>query len=156
MRTPRRWRSRGRKGEMGLCIVPGGAEWGYIGFMRFRRRLALAEGIDLYRCESYVELMRDRPGYYLAPDYRTAIHHDHVIRWRDLKTPLRRLLNHSDCDGFLTPKECARILPRLRTIVESWPDRDARGEMDYDKQEGRKLVTGMEMSVATGRWMRFR
>lgn len=135
---------------MGLYIVPGGAEWSYHGFMRFRRRLAWAEGFDLFRCESYVDPVRDRPDYYMSPDFQTVIHEAHVIRWDDLKTPLRRLFTHSDCDGFLTPKECVNMVDRLETIVESFPDGD------YDKQEGRKLVAGMRQSIESGKWMEFR
>lgn len=135
---------------MGVCMSPGGACWSYGGFMRFRRRVAFVEGIDLFRCEYYVEAITNQPGYYRSPDYSTIIPEEHIVRWRDVSSKVKRLLTHSDCEGFLTPKECARMVDRLDEIVELFPDGD------YDKQEGRKLVAGMKACVETKKWMKFR
>lgn len=55
--------------------------------------------------------------------------------------PLVMLINHSDCDGELTPEECAKIAPRLRAVVELWKDQD------IDKGRALELAKGMEEAV---------
>ena len=105
---------------MGLRINPGGASWAYGGFMRFRERLAEAEGLVLgemvgFGGEKPWEFTSGNPVTTLAP-----------------------LLNHSDCDGYLSGWQCEEVLPRLRSIVASWDD------YDYDRRQGQALIAGME------------
>lgn len=114
---------------MGVTIRPGGASWAYGGFMRFRERLAEAEGIDL----------REMKGF--GGDREWELPNGQSV------TPLAPLLNHSDCDGYLAGYECASVLPRLKSIVESW---GADGSWDYDTQHGRLLVEGMEHCAQHG------
>jgi hypothetical protein len=58
--------------------------------------------------------------------------------WKNVKDPIVPLLNHSDCDGHLTPTQCKKAAPRLRELVEDWPDDD------YDKRSALELADGME------------
>lgn len=95
---------------MGLDFNACMAHWSYSGFNRFRERLAAAEGRSL---DSYFEM-----------DERA--------------TPLSPLLNHSDCDGDISPEDCATVAKALREIVMRWP------EDDYDRQHGLLLAEGME------------
>jgi len=44
---------------------------------------------------------------------------------------------HSDCDGELSPEDCAQVAPRLLELIKNWPDDD------YDKREARVLAEGM-------------
>jgi hypothetical protein len=61
--------------------------------------------------------------------------------WSDVvNDDLIPLLNHSDCDGELSPDECSKIAPRLRAVVAPWPE-------DYDKINALKLADGMEWCV---------
>lgn len=84
--------------------------WSYGGFNTFRRRLAQVVGLE------NIEVFWDLP-------------EDH---------PLHPLLNHSDCDGELTPQECQRVYHELRRAVASWPYED------YDRINGARLADAME------------
>jgi hypothetical protein len=53
------------------------------------------------------------------------------------------LLDHSDCDGILTPDECKKVAPRLRELVKSWPD-------EYDRNRALELADGMEQAAKSG------
>jgi hypothetical protein len=52
--------------------------------------------------------------------------------------PILILTEHSDCDGIISPADCARIAPRLRELMADWLDED------YDKEHGILLAEGME------------
>lgn len=58
-------------------------------------------------------------------------------------------LNHSDCDGWLTAKQCKLIAPRLHTILRLWPDED------YDKIRGLQLVRGMKQCAKANKKLLF-
>lgn len=90
-------------------------KWSYGGFNRFRERLAGEAGFqlqDFWKGEARPLAVRD--------------------------DPIEPLLNHSDCDGSLTPSQCRRVAPRLRELIASWSDDD------YDKQMGLLLASAME------------
>lgn len=97
-------------------------QWSYDGFSRFRERLARAEGFDLSE-------MRGFDG-----------HRD----WDEVTTDLAPLLNHSDCDGEMTPAECLEVYPRLEDIITAWGE-TGDPVLDYDAQNGRCLVEAMKM-----------
>lgn len=61
------------------------------------------------------------------------------------------LLNHSDCDGQLTPDECRAIAPRLREIVEGWND----FEWKYDREKAIELANGMDAAAANNEPLEF-
>lgn len=50
------------------------------------------------------------------------------------------LLDHSDCEGELSPEECARVAPRLRELVASWPP-------EFFVQEALSLAKGMDYAA---------
>ncbi len=114
---------------MGVSIRPGDATWAYGGFMRFRERLAEAEGLTL----------RDMVGFGGTKPWEFS--NGNPI------TTLKPLLDHSDSDGYLAAWECEEVLPRLRSIVGSWPDDD---EHHYDKRQAASLIAGMEHCVNHG------
>lgn len=114
---------------MGIDFSHGGAHWAYSGFHRFRERLSEAEGFDLNMMDGFG---------------------GSGVSWKTVETPLKPLLDHSDCDDDLSAEDCAGIWPRLSEIVETWPDGD------FDKQEGRKLVTGMVDCARSGQRLTFR
>jgi len=47
----------------------------------------------------------------------------------------------SDCDGYLTPRQCRKIYPRLLELVKNWDDDD------YDKQQAIELANGMKKAA---------
>lgn len=112
---------------MGIDFSHCEAHWAYSGFMRFRIRLAKEIGIDLMKMDGFGE----------APDYGG-------LPWDKVIDPIVPLLNHSDCDGELSPQECKLVAPRLRELVASWPDDD------YDKIKALELAEGMEFAADEG------
>jgi len=103
------------------------ARWGYSGFNRFRRAIASAAGINLDSMYGF----------------------NGSESWDKFKDePLVPLLNHSDCDGELTPEECAKVAPRLKELLAKLPDTPA---YDYDRCQGAHLVAMMEHSAKVGK-----
>lgn len=112
---------------MGIDFSHSDAHWAYSGFNRFRRALAQHEGFDLDRML----------GFTRAAD---------AVSWDTVTSPLKPLLNHSDCDGEMTPAECAQVAPRLREVVRAvWPD-----PREYDHAHGLLLAEAMERCAANG------
>lgn len=60
---------------------------------------------------------------------------------------LRPLLMHSDCEGDLSPAECAQVAPVLRRVVEAWKG-------DYDNRPMR-FVELLEECAAKGLTIEF-
>ncbi|AOZ91601.1 hypothetical protein [Paenibacillus crassostreae] len=112
---------------MGLDFNKGGAHWSYSGFYRFRVRVAETIGIDLDKMSGFASLT-DNSG----------------IGWDWVTDPVVPLLNHSDCDGGLTPDQCRSIAPRLKEIIANWNAPD-----DYDKAQAELLIEGMEYCAQT-------
>jgi len=113
--------SRGSK--MGLGFSGAGvkdtAHWSYSGFKSFRCRLAKEIGVDIYQLWNG---------------------HQHT------SDDILPLLDHSDCDGILTPAECAKVAPRLRQLVDKWNPRDF--DQGYDRENAIKLANHMDKCVS--------
>ncbi|HZZ77145.1 MAG TPA: hypothetical protein VFE62_01420 [Gemmataceae bacterium] len=105
---------------MGIDFSHGNAHWSYSGFHAFRKRLASTLGLDLDDMKGFGG---DRS-------------------WEDVTDHIKELLDHSDCDGELSPEACIRIAPRLRDMVTPWADDD------YDKINAMNLADGMELAAA--------
>lgn len=113
---------------MGIDFSHGGAQWSYGGFARFRKTIATHEGIDLAKMQGF----------------------GGSRHWDSVATPLRPLLDHSDCDGELSPAECREVAPALRRIVEAiW------AEDTYDRHSGLALAAGMEQAAAADEPLEF-
>lgn len=63
----------------------------------------------------------------------------------DKKEPLTALLNHSDCDGELTPKECAGIARRLRELLPDITGDDE--ETEYMRDKTIQFAEGCELAA---------
>jgi xanthine dehydrogenase molybdopterin-binding subunit B len=111
---------------MGIDFSHGGAHWGYGGFYRFRQCVADEIGINLDEMEGF----------------------GGTTPWKGIRDPICFLLNHSDCDGHLTVKQCQVVSPRLRELVAKWPD-------DYDRQNALRLADGMDEAAKKGRPLEF-
>ena len=113
---------------MGLDFDNAEAHWAYSGFFRFRQRLAAAIGImNLEQMENFGPMFEQQgPNRPLVP----------WDKW--LGDPIVDLINHSDCDGKLSAKQCAKIAPRLREIIAPWSDDD------HDKRQATNLAEGMD------------
>jgi hypothetical protein len=112
---------------MGLDFNNSDAHWSYTGFGRFRERLAEHEGFDLDQMAGFGG-ERD---------------------WSTVATDLKPLLHHSDCDGELTPEECALVGPRLYGIAMTWP------EDDRDRRNALLLAESMVECAESGESLEF-
>jgi hypothetical protein len=102
------------------------ASWSYSGFNRFRELVASKAGISL---DSMVGF-----GGQMA--------------WEDLAgEALLPLLNHSDCDGELTPEECKTVAPRLRELAPQLKDRS----YNYDECHALLLADMMDFAAKVGK-----
>lgn len=124
-------------GERSRCCP----HWSYGGFNDFRTRLAASEGFDLDEMQGFGK------GEYFTDD---RVHGTRP--WDEIDTPLKPLLNHSDCDGHLTPEECAQVAPRLREVVNGWPDTI---EHHYHRLSALNLAACMEACAAAGENLEF-
>jgi hypothetical protein len=87
----------------------------------FRRALAREIGMDLDKMEGWVEGGGGLP-------------------WDNVVDPIKDLLDHSDCDGHLTPKQCRVIAPRLRKLTAHW-------QPGPDKSKSGSMATGMDQAA---------
>lgn len=104
---------------MGLDFSHCDAHWSYSGFNRFRERLAESININLSNMYGF----------------------GGTDSWYGLNDDIVPLLNHSDCDGKLTIRECRKVSKRLRELVVTWDDND------YDKMQALRLADGMDLAV---------
>lgn len=110
---------------MGVNI--GRSQWAYGLFAEFRRELAALEGFELGEMRGF----------------------DGERSWDEVTTPLAPFLNHSDCDGDLSPEECAQVWPRLADLLPLLPQ-------EYDRINGAGLVEDMRECAASGQRLEFR
>jgi hypothetical protein len=104
---------------MGLSFSHCQASWYYTDFDNFRCKLAAEIGINLANMYGY----------------------EGTRSWNTINDDIVPLLNHSGCDGELTPEECRIVAPRLRQLVMKWDADDA------DKKKAYMLADGMESAA---------
>jgi hypothetical protein len=141
---------------MGLHFSHGNAHWSYMGFMRFRTKLAAEIGVALRCMENFAFTIYGEPCNELRLYKHEGTHPptklvgiQPVIKWSTVHDDIVPLLNHSDCDGILTPEECRRVAPRLRELVSRWPDDD------YDKIQALLLADGMDAAAEANEPLEF-
>jgi hypothetical protein len=74
--------------------------------MEWRIWIADQIGINLLDMEGY----SDR-------DYSNPKRKKGTIKWETINDDLKYLLNHSDCDGQISPLRCKKIADRLKEII---------------------------------------
>ena len=67
----------------------------------------------------------------------------------DMDDDLKFLLNHSDCDGELTVRECEKLIVRLGELVDKFDDED------YDKIKCGLFIEAMEEAVSKNEPLEF-
>ena len=145
---------------MGLDFSHCEAHWSYSGFMNFRTKLATQAGIALSCMSGFAGGTTGKSFEVLTisgeseergkmPGFDKYVGRQPVISWESIKDDIKPLLTHSDCDGELTPEECAKVAPRLRELVSNWPDDD------YDKINALRLAEGMDEAVKSGENLEF-
>lgn len=110
---------------MGLDFSHTEAHWGYIGFNFFRTKLAAEAGIALHCMDGFAADMLGRTYAKVRISGEDEngnmgpIGFQPVIKWSAVNDDIVPLLNHSDCDGELSPEECLKVAPRLRELVSA-------------------------------------
>lgn len=121
---------------MGLDFSHCDAHWTYGGFNQFRHRLASkAMGFEVDNIY----------------DHRNIVSYFRI-------DPIYKFLDHSDCDGILTPEEMKTIYPRLDELVDAMhlDCTDDNYDIMYDIINGKKLVEGMREAVSKNENLEFR
>ncbi|MFD0587662.1 hypothetical protein ACFQZE_06580 [Paenibacillus sp. GCM10027627] len=113
---------------MGLDFSHCEARWSYSGFNNFRKKLANELGFNLNEMQGF----------------------GGSRKFNEIKDDIVYLLDHSDCDGHITAKRCAKVAPRLRELVKTWDNED------YDKIKALELAEGMECAASMGEKLEFR
>lgn len=122
---------------MGLDFSHGDAHFSYGGFAEFRIRLAQEIGLDLHAMEGFTD------------SHRNTNRNRKPLSWTKVKDAIVPLLNHSDCDGELTVEECLTVAPRLRELVNDWP------EDDWDRKRAFELADAMEEAAKANESLEF-
>lgn len=107
---------------MGLDFRGSSAHFGYAGFHFFRTKLAKVIGIDYDKMQG------------LRSD------DDIGICWCTVKDPIKLFLTHSDCDGHLTAKQCLKIAPRLKELINL----NLKDFSEYEIKQGLQLADDMQ------------
>lgn len=86
----------------------------YSGFTEFRNKIALYAGYNLKsEIGSYGNIAS-----YIDLDWAQFTENNYKGVWKtEQKDPLIYLFAHSDCDGYIDPKEAKLLSPRLKEIV---------------------------------------
>lgn len=98
-----------------MNFVGSEANWGYQGFNKMRERLAVKIGINLRQMDGF------------GGD----------ISWDGIEDDVLPLLNHSDCDGSISYKDCARVAKRLKVLIKDWD------KYEYDTVNMKILIKTM-------------
>ena len=112
---------------MGVDFSHGVGSRSYSGFQLFREEIAAEIGINLDEMEGF-------GGDWL---------------WDGVEDSVRPLLDHSDCDGHLTPDECRLVAPRLRELAA-----DAAFSR-FNEQFATQLADGMDCAAEAGENLEF-
>ncbi len=119
---------------MGLHFSHGLANFSYSGFNDLRAKIARDTGF-------LTEIQEERPGY---PGRLRVVYplkysgFLSISKFRVFKDPIRWLLDHSDCDGYIPPVRAGKIAARLRNIVYDWADNN------HYKDMALKLAKGLQ------------
>jgi hypothetical protein len=96
---------------MGLDLSCG-VSFSYGGFHCFRSMLAKEINIDIENMEGF----------------------GGNKSFNDIKDDIKILLDHSDCNGFISPEDCGKIAPRLRELTKKWVDSQDENKKWYGRQ----------------------
>lgn len=118
---------------MGLDTTHGAWHGPYSLFNTFREKLAEFYGIPLTLMEGFyytegllspfgmIQLAVEKLA--AASDQWEALTKHLPLRWESFKpNPIHELLNHSDCDGELSPDSCLLIADELAQVIKSVED----------------------------------
>lgn len=128
---------------MGLDFSHSEASWSYSRFHQFRKRLfkETSNGLDLGKMEGFTRMFDDN-------------NDETPISFDEYNHDLRDFINHSDCEGELTPEQMKVIEPALRAQVSSWGE-DGDLMSLHHQIKALQLCDGMIYAISKNENMRF-
>src|SRR6056297_679517 len=105
---------------MGVDFSHCEAHWSYSGFNLFRRRIASI----IMKTEQLID----------------DLYGDKMIYRYMVNESIYPLIDHSGCDGELTPKELKQIIPQFENALNKIED-------EYDADNGKELLRGMKLAL---------
>lgn len=154
-----------RRFEMGLDVSHDCWHGAYSAFGRWRKELAhAAELPPLELMEGFYS--EDNPGavLFMAIKYSTplitegliALHNQLPIKWECLKPdPLYVLLNHSDCDGEISPEDAGPLADRLEGLLDKLPKCPDEGHIGDWREKTQKFIDGLRLAASLGETVEF-
>lgn len=97
-----------------------------------------------------------------APDYQAwereqvAWWDERARQWEDVDSGLVPLLNHSDCDGELSPEECRTVAPALAEAITKLPAEDVPPGVTTYRSKAQDLLGMIEACAKYDRQLLFR
>lgn len=149
---------------MGLDTTHGAWCGAYSAFNRWRTKIAELAGIPLPLMDGHYGAPgggdweehakgKEIDGYSLYPfnAHFKATHPSLPIRWDVLRPdPLHVLLNHSDCDGEISPEDCAKIADRLEELMPQLPNVEDGGHIGNWKDKTKQFIEGCRAAAKAG------
>lgn len=155
---------------MGLDVSHGAWHGAYSAFMRWRLKIAEVAGIPLKLMEGFY----GSPGGYGTWDeaakgkdidgvahwpfnaYYKEVAPYLPIKWESLRPdPLHALLNHSDCDGEISSRNCAEIAGRLEELLPLLPNGDAPGHIGNWRDKTSQFMEGCRAAAEANEELEF-
>lgn len=139
---------------MGLDCSHNAWHGAYSAFMTWRRKIAEIVGIPLELMEGFYsdDMNQIKLAEFAGPNAEAIIElvrRTCPIKWSSLKPdPLHALLYHSDCEGELSPDECASIATRLEDILPLLPNGDAGGHIGNWRDKTKAFIDGCRAAAA--------
>ena len=112
---------------------------GYSSFHFLRERIAKEIGIELMDMQGFCG---EKP---LSMKDRSS-----AIPWSKIHDNVKYFLKHSDCDGYISPKRCGVIYPRIVDITKKWDN------SDIQKQYADKIIEVMKYCFQNNKRLLFR
>lgn len=162
---------------MGLDCTHGAWHGSYMAFMRWRREIARLCGIPLQFMEGFYgedmertlnlleraetggkpKVVGDngRSNAWITDSLRDDLN-VFPLKWETLKRdPIHALLNHSDCEGYLTPSECRKIADRLEELLPLLPKEPDNGHIGDWRVKTQKFIDGCRAAAAAKERLQF-
>jgi len=124
--------------------------------MRWRMEIAKILGIPLelmagfYHSEINERKLAEFAGENAKP-ILAVLERNCPIAWETLKPdPLHALLYHSDCDGEISPEDCAQIADRLEELLPKFPNGEGGGHIGNWRDKTKQFITGCRAAAAAG------
>ena len=155
---------------MGLDVSHDAWHGAYSAFSRWREKIADLVGIPLPLMEGFYQAPggdswdklvegKDPSNYGFWPfgSYYNNTHKSLPVKWASLKPdPIHVLLDHSDCDGEISPTDAAKIADRLEEIFTMLPNVEDTGHIGNWKDTTRRFIDGCRLAAKANEPLEFR